>query len=193
MLCATYIWQNVTLPVVCFFYTLKSWDLDLPCVFTICQLTLSAGQVGPRVEVREIAFPFISVWMASILCMSDCSPRVLLLIRAVTFNLISKSKAIPLGGPEVSRRLRIPDFKTISTSKWQGCQPYALAAFTSQGHSQLKIPMTPLGIEHKKCEKCAKCPSLPPSLLPKRHTAHLPCFAYTQCKFRCYPLVIKGT
>jgi len=37
-----------------------------------------------------------------------------------------------LEGPEGSRRLRIPDFKTIGTRRWLGCQPYALAAFTPQ-------------------------------------------------------------
>jgi hypothetical protein len=44
-----------------------------------------------------------------------------------------KDKAIPLQvltGPEGSRRLRLPDFKTIGTWRWQGCQPYAPAAFT---------------------------------------------------------------
>jgi len=44
-------------------------------------------------------------------------------------------KAIPLQawtGPVVSRRLRLPDFKTIGTRKWLGCQPYAPAAFASQ-------------------------------------------------------------
>jgi hypothetical protein len=35
-----------------------------------------------------------------------------------------------LTGPEGSRRLRLPDFKTIDTWRWQGCQPYAPAAFT---------------------------------------------------------------
>jgi hypothetical protein len=37
-------------------------------------------------------------------------------------------EAIPLQactGPEVSRRLRLRDFKTIGTWRWQGCQPYA--------------------------------------------------------------------
>jgi hypothetical protein len=37
-----------------------------------------------------------------------------------------KGKAIPLQaltGPEGSRRLRLPDFKTIGTWRWQGCQP----------------------------------------------------------------------
>ena len=46
-----------------------------------------------------------------------------------------KCKAITLQAwtdPEGSRRLRLPDFKTIGTSKWQGCQPYAPAAFTPQ-------------------------------------------------------------
>jgi hypothetical protein len=35
-----------------------------------------------------------------------------------------------LTGPEVYRRLRFPDFKTIGTWMWQGCQPYAPDAFT---------------------------------------------------------------
>jgi hypothetical protein len=46
---------------------------------------------------------------------------------------IVKGKAIPLQalkGPEGSRRLRLPHFKTIGTWRWQGCQPYAPAAFT---------------------------------------------------------------
>ena len=47
-------------------------------------------------------------------------------------------KAIPLQawtGPEVSMRLRLPDFKTISTWRWWGCQPYAPAAFTHRKYS----------------------------------------------------------
>jgi hypothetical protein len=42
-------------------------------------------------------------------------------------------KAIPLQawtGPEGSRRLSLPDFKTFGTGIWQGCQPYLPAAFT---------------------------------------------------------------
>jgi hypothetical protein len=35
-----------------------------------------------------------------------------------------------LTGPEGSRRLRLPDFKTIGTWRWQGCQPYAPTTFT---------------------------------------------------------------
>jgi hypothetical protein len=45
-----------------------------------------------------------------------------------------KCKAIPLQaltGPGGSRSLRLPDFKTVGTWRWQGCQPYAPAAFTS--------------------------------------------------------------
>jgi len=37
-----------------------------------------------------------------------------------------KGKVIPLKGwtgPEGSRRLRLPDFKTIGTWRWKGCQP----------------------------------------------------------------------
>jgi hypothetical protein len=46
-----------------------------------------------------------------------------------------KGKAIPVkawAGPGDSSKFRLPDFKTTSTRKWQGCQPYAPAAFTSQ-------------------------------------------------------------
>jgi hypothetical protein len=35
-----------------------------------------------------------------------------------------------LTGPEGSRRLRLPDFKTTGTWRWQGCQPDTPAAFT---------------------------------------------------------------
>jgi len=46
-----------------------------------------------------------------------------------------KGKVIPLHastGPEGFKRLRLPDFKTIGTWRWKGCQPYAPAAFTPQ-------------------------------------------------------------
>jgi hypothetical protein len=62
-----------------------------------------------------------------------------------------KGKAIPLQaltGPEGSRRFRLPDFKTIGTSRWQGCQPYAPAAFTPRKYScysfLLEVELTPL-------------------------------------------------
>jgi hypothetical protein len=50
-----------------------------------------------------------------------------------SFRALIKCKAIPLQpwtGPEDSRRFRLPDFKTINTCRWQGCHPYASAAFT---------------------------------------------------------------
>jgi len=49
-----------------------------------------------------------------------------------------KGKAFPLHawtGPEGSRRMRLPDFKTIGTLRCYGCQPYAPAAFTHRKHS----------------------------------------------------------
>jgi hypothetical protein len=49
-----------------------------------------------------------------------------------------KCKAIPLQDltdSEVSRSLSLPDFKTIGTCRWQGCQPYAPAAFIPRKYS----------------------------------------------------------
>jgi hypothetical protein len=49
-----------------------------------------------------------------------------------------KSKAIPLQawtGPEGSRRVRLPDVKTIGTWMWQGCQPDAPATFSPTKYS----------------------------------------------------------
>jgi hypothetical protein len=49
-----------------------------------------------------------------------------------------KCKEIPLQawtGPEVSRRLKLLDFKTIDTGRWSGYQPYSPAAFTPKKYS----------------------------------------------------------
>jgi len=54
-------------------------------------------------------------------------------VNAKRFNLIQNSTAFPVQtwtGPEGSRRLRLPDFKTVGTWRWQGCQSYTPAAFT---------------------------------------------------------------
>jgi len=49
-----------------------------------------------------------------------------------------KGKAIPLQAwtdPEGSRRLKLPDFKTVGTWKWWSCKPYAPANFTPRKYS----------------------------------------------------------
>ena len=90
-------------------------------------------------------------------------------------------KAIPVQActvPESSKSLRFPDFMTVSTRRWQDCQPYAPAAFTPQEISlvlvsvswfdlrailqpeelrQWKIQMTPLGIEPTTFRLVAQC------------------------------------
>ena len=48
-----------------------------------------------------------------------------------------KGKAIQLQawtGPEGSRMLRLPDFKTIGTWRWYVCQPYTPAPLYPQGN-----------------------------------------------------------
>ena len=38
----------------------------------------------------------------------------------------------PVTGHECCRRFKLPDFDTVCTWRWYGCEPYAPAAFTSQ-------------------------------------------------------------
>ena len=117
-----------------------------------------------------------------------------------------KGKAILLQawtGPEGSRRFRLPFFNTISTWRWLGCQPYALAAFTplkyswysillemrsqSQGHSlagrimSMKNSSETIGNRTHALPTCSAVPQ--PACPP--HAPYVPCM----CIKGCYILI----
>jgi hypothetical protein len=106
-----------------------------------------------RSAVRDLG---LFIQCSVIYVASVCRNVAVSIFRVMAFgsgveHLNGKGKAIPLQaltGPEGSRRLRLPDFKTIGTWRWQGCQPQAPAAFTPRKYSwysfTLEAESTPL-------------------------------------------------
>ena len=90
-------------------------------------------------EVKHSELNFVHIFhMICLLCFSFVI-RFLIHDIFVSISALIKAKAIPLQawtGPEGSTRLRFPDFKTIGTWRWQGCQPYAPAVFTPRKYSR---------------------------------------------------------
>jgi len=86
-------------------------------------------------SVISLCIQCLQVWL------TDASVVNFVFFLSVYGSLISvqtKVKANPLQawtGPEVSRRFRFPDFKTIDTWRWKGCQLCTLAAFTPRKYS----------------------------------------------------------
>ena len=107
--------------------------------------------------------------------------------------MVSKSKGTPVqaySGPEGTRRLRLPVFKTIGTCRWHGCKYYAPAAFTPTKYTQYSFL---LEAESKPGPQCSRkdydtigyqtryllaCSAVPqPTAPPRGHFGHLFVFA----------------
>jgi hypothetical protein len=97
------------------------------------------GWVDPRACLDGIRSPDRPASNESLFRLSYLGPYVMVYnLYWLGWKCTSKGKAIPfqaLPGPEGSRRVRLSDFKTIGTLRWQGCQPYAPAAFTPRKYS----------------------------------------------------------
>jgi hypothetical protein len=97
------------------------------CVLSALYVNWTLSSLHQSTEGR-IAVP------KTVACSSILMVQYLLLQKApwlynsVTWiKLFGEGKAIPLQpltGPEGSRRFSLPDFMTIGTWRWQGCQPY---------------------------------------------------------------------
>ena len=83
-----------------------------------------SGVLKDAISEQSPYYAYIVIPIITVATLSACS-----------LSCCKKGKAIPLQawtGPKGSRRLRLPDFKTVGTRRWQGCRPYTPAAFTPQ-------------------------------------------------------------
>jgi len=78
-------------------------------------------------------------------------------------------------GPEDSRRLRLPDFETVGTWMWYGCQSYAPAAFTAKlsqpqglGAARSIMSMKKFQWHHRESNPRPTCSAVPQPTAPLR-------------------------
>jgi hypothetical protein len=117
--------MSVNRTLICTVY----WELNKPSCKTMVWFVTSIQSAGISTLKKWFKVKWMKYyWQLGIQCQVTWMEQ-----QVEDCTQVIKGKAIPLQaltGPKGSRRLRLPDFKTNGTWRWQGCQLYAPAAFT---------------------------------------------------------------